>query len=341
MAMTSRISMSLRVALPVLCGLVVAVLLIWKDFDPEALVSIRFTSAAMAGIAFAWLFMFGRDLGYAWRFRLLTDGDLSWRKAARVTMLTEFTSAITPTTVGGSALSAVFMHRSGISPGRATTLMITTFFLDELFFTIATPLVLAIVPSADLFGFSAGHLDSGLRIIFWCVYGGVVAVTVLLFCGVILWPARVSGIVRRLFQWRLLRKWQVSAGNLADDMIITSRRLRLCGPAWWAKAFGATALSWSSRFLVVNALFWGFVPDADQLVVLGRQLVVWMILMISPTPGGSGVSEWLFTTYYGDIIAGGTAVAVVLALFWRIISYYIYLIIGAFLLPSFFNTGHK
>ena len=167
------------------------------------------------------------------------------------------------------------------------------------------------------------------------------AVTVLLFCGVILWPARVSGIVRRLFQWRLLRKWQVSAGNLADDMIITSRRLRLCGPAWWAKAFGATALSWSSRFLVVNALFWGFVPDADQLVVLGRQLVVWMILMISPTPGGSGVSEWLFTTYYGDIIAGGTAVAVVLALFWRIISYYIYLIIGAFVLPSFFNTGHK
>lgn len=329
----------MKVALPVLCGLVVAAWLIWKDFDPEAIRSLRFTTTAVIGILVAWLFMLGRDFGYAWRFRVLTDGDLSWGKAARVTMLMEFTSAITPTTVGGSAMSAVFMHRNGISSGRATTLMITTLFLDELFFTFACPLILAIVPYGDLFGFSFGKFDSGLRVVFWCVYGGVVAVTVLLFCGIILWPTSVSGCIKRLFRWRILRRWQASACALADDMIVTSHQLRHYGSGWWAKAFGATALSWCSRFFVVNALFWGFVPGADQLIVLGRQMVVWMVLMISPTPGGSGVSEWLFTTYYGDLITGGAAVAVVLAMFWRIISYYIYLAVGVFLLPSFFK--HK
>jgi hypothetical protein len=122
-------------------------------------------------------------------------------------------------------------------------------------------------------------------------------------------------------------------------MIATSKQLRKCGLYWWTKAFASTMLSWCSRFLVVNALFLGFAPEADQLVILGRQLVVWIILMVSPTPGGSGVSEWLFTTYYGDLIVGGTAIAVVLSLFWRVVSYYIYLIIGVFMLPSIFK--HK
>ena len=104
------------------------------------------------------------------------------------------------------------------------------------------------------------------------------------------------------------------------------------------EAFCATALTWSSRYLVVNALFLGFVPGADQLVVFGRQFVVWVVLMVSPTPGGSGVSEWLFTTYYGDLI-GDTALALVIAVFWRIITYYIYLAIGAIILPSWLR--HK
>ena len=78
---------------------------------------------------------------------------------------------------------------------------------------------------------------------------------------------------------------------------VNSRSVR-----WWFDAFAATALTWSSRYLVVNALFWGFVPGADQLVVFGRQFVVWVVLMVSPTPGGSGVSEWLFTEYYGDLL---------------------------------------
>ena len=105
---------------------------------------------------------------------------------------------------------------------------------------------------------------------------------------------------------------------------------------WWVETFAATALTWSSRYLVVNALFLGFAPAADQLVVFGRQFVVWVVLMVSPTPGSSGVSEWLFTEYYGDMLHNA-GIALIIALFWRIISYYIYLIIGVFIAPSMFR----
>jgi hypothetical protein len=90
----------------------------------------------------------------------------------------------------------------------------------------------------------------------------------------------------------------------------------------------------------VNALFWGFAPEASPLLIFGRQFVVWVILMISPTPGGSGVSEWLFTEYYGDLLPAA-GMAVVLALAWRVVSYYVYLIIGSMLVPTYFGKRVK
>ncbi len=81
-------------------------------------------------------------------------------------------------------------------------------------------------------------------------------------------------------------------------------------------------------------------PSADQLVVFGRQFVVWAILMFSPTPGGSGVSEWLFTEYYGDMLQNA-GIALIIALFWRIITYYVYLIIGVCIVPSWLKKRDK
>ena len=124
---------------------------------------------------------------------------------------------------------------------------------------------------------------------------------------------------------------------MGTNMIEASATVRKASAGWWINVFGATILSWFSRYLIVNALFWGFVPDASGLLVFSRQFIVWVVLMVSPTPGGSGLSEWLFTEYYGDLI-GSASMALILALSWRLISYYIYLIIGSMLLPSYFSS---
>lgn len=55
--------------------------------------------------------------------------------------------------------------------------------------------------------------------------------------------------------------------------------------------------------------------------------------MVSPTPGGSGLSEWLFSNYYGDLI-GTAGMALIMAIFWRLITYYLYLVVGCLVLPS-------
>ena len=139
---------------------------------------------------------------------------------------------------------------------------------------------------------------------------------------------------------RWLRRWQPSVEKMTSNMVATSAWVKTCPRRWWLNVFGATVVSWFSRYLIVNALFWGFVPHSSPLLVFGRQFVVWVVLMVSPTPGGSGISEWMFTEYYGDLI-GSAGIAVVLALIWRLITYYIYLVLGVILMPSYFSKKQQ
>ena len=129
-----------KIVLPILIGLGVVAWFIIREIDTDALGQLNFTWRALFWLLIAWCCMIGRDLGYIIRIRILSENDLTWRQAFRVIMLWEFTSAITPSTVGGTAVAVVFIHKEGISVGRSTSIVLATSFLDELYFVIMFPL---------------------------------------------------------------------------------------------------------------------------------------------------------------------------------------------------------
>lgn len=329
-----------KIALPIIIGLGVVIWLFNSEFNAESISEIRFTPRVWLFIGLALIAVVGRDGGMAWRFRILTDGDLKWSRAVNVTLLCEFTSAVTPSSVGGSALSMFFLKKEGIKMGRATTLTMTILFLDELFFVISTPIVFLLIPYQDLFGFGSKDFIEGVQIAFWIFYSLIVLWTAVLFTGIVLRPAWIRSLLIKLFSIKILRRWKNSVTEFADNMQATSLSIRKRSFGWWLRGFAATSLSWISRYLVVNALILGFVAGAPQAVVFCRQIVIWTLLMFSPTPGGSGVSEWLFRGYYGDIIVSG-GIVMILALLWRLLTYYLYLAVGVILLPSFIRKKKK
>lgn len=332
-----------KVVLPVVIGLSVVAMMFWHDAKKENLAevwdNIHFTWHTWGFIALAFLFMLGRDFGLSWRFRALTNRQLRWGQAFKVDFLCEFTSCVTPSAVGGSSLGMVFLNSQGIEFGRATTLMITTLFLDELFFVVACPIVVFLTPAHEIFASGATDFSSGIQLTFWVVYAVIFLWTCVLFTGIIWKPDWIRGVIYKVFKWRFLKRWSAGATQLADNMVATSRRLRTKPFRFWAEVFGGTALSWTSRYLVVNALFLGFVPESlhEQWIILARQFVIWVVLMVSPTPGGSGLSEWLFSEYYADLIPTA-GLALILAIFWRVISYYVYLCIGAVIVPGWLKN---
>jgi uncharacterized protein (TIRG00374 family) len=61
---------------------------------------------------------------------------------------------------------------------------------------------------------------------------------------------------------------------------------------------------------------------------------------ISPTPGGSGVAEYAF----GELMATFSKsmfLITSLAIIWRLISYFPYLIIGSILLPKWLKSKQR
>ena len=107
---------------------------------------------------------------------------------------------------------------------------------------------------------------------------------------------------------------------------------------YWAKAFGATIVSWTARFFTLNFIFLAFVGGFDHLVVYGRQLVMWVIMLISVTPGSSGVAELMLPAFFHDMPWSDPAIAplllVLVAVLWRLFTYFPYLFAGVLVLPS-------
>ena len=67
--------------------------------------------------------------------------------------------------------------------------------------------------------------------------------------------------------------------------------------------------------------------------------MIWVVLMVSPTPGGSGLSEWLFSNYYGDLVSTA-GIALIMAILWRLITYYLYMLIGCIVVPAWLRDTY-
>jgi uncharacterized membrane protein YbhN (UPF0104 family) len=73
----------------------------------------------------------------------------------------------------------------------------------------------------------------------------------------------------------------------------------------------------------------------DHLAVAARQLAMWTVMLLSPTPGATGLAELALPTFMEGVLplalgAGTWAAAVLL---WRGLTYHIYLLVGGALMP--------
>jgi uncharacterized protein (TIRG00374 family) len=317
---------------PVLIGLGVVGFMLYRNFDIKAFDVVHFSWNATFWLFIAFVLMAFRDIGYIIRIRILTDNDFSWRQAVRVIFLWEFTSAITPSAVGGTGLAVIFVNKEGISVGRSTAVVMATSFLDELYFIIMFPIMVFLISRAELFPVSSQTATE----LYWAAmigYSIKLAYIILLSYGLFKNPRAIKRLLINLFKLRFLRKWRYSAAKAGNEIMQSSAELIKKPLGFWIKAFSATFFSWTSRYLVVNAMFLAFFTVNDHLLLYARQLVMWIIMLVSPTPGGSGFSEWVFTEYLGDFLPEIAGIVVVMATLWRLITYYPYLIIGAMITP--------
>ena len=303
------------------------------DTIGNTLRNIRWTSSSYLWLLAVILGMVGRDFFYIVRIRILTKKSLSWFRSTVVILLWEFASALSPGVVGGAAVAMFILNREKIPLGRSTAIVIITAFMDNLFYIVMIPFVFLFIQPSVLFPSTMESAQS-VEMVFWSGFAIILIVCLFLFLTLFFLPKLATQFLKKVFSIPFLSKWKPKAVQTGLDLEIAALELKQEKTNFWTSTFMATLASWISRYLVINFILNAFLElrFIDNIVLLGKQLVLWLFMLVSPTPGASGVAEYAF----GELLATFSASTILiasLAILWRLISYFPYLFIGAFILP--------
>lgn len=334
-----------RLLLPIIIGLGVVIFFFVQGFDREAFEAIRWSWKATFWIMAVLVMMAVRHGAYMYRIRVATGNVLSWGKSFDIILLWEFASAATPSVVGGSTVALYLLNKENINMGKTTTVILFTTFLDQLFFIVFAPTFFVLASRGNMFPNDPSCLQSmninaltsldDLVYVFIFGYLLLLGYTLLIGYGLFVNPPGLKRLIVRVFSFRLLQRWRLSAWQAGSDMIVASTELQTQGLGFWIKTFGATVVSWSARYLVINCLIMAFTSVDDHFILYARQFVMWVIVLVPATPGGSGIAELTFLAVLCEFIPKGLSGG--LAFLWRLFTYYPYLFIGVIVLPRWIN----
>lgn len=330
-----------RILIPILIGLSVSTYLFLRNFNSGAFDVVEWTWRSSFWIFMALMMVVVRDLAYMYRIRILTENELSWRRSFDVIMLWEFASAIAPPALGGGfAFAILILNKERIKMGRSISVIMFTSFLDGMFFALIAPLVYFIEGRDRLFAnVDAGSsqqllLGNELYYTFWIIYFVVLVYKLFVAYALFINARAVKWGLIKLFSISFLKKWRYKVMLTGSDLVIAADELRTQNYIYWLKSFAATCVSWSARFIIINCIILAFNSNvSDQFLLYSRQVVMGILNIGMPTPGGVGGAEFMFKSFLGEFIENST-LTVTLALLWRMISYYPYLFVGSIVLPK-------
>jgi uncharacterized membrane protein YbhN (UPF0104 family) len=360
-----------RIMLAAMIGLAVVIYMFISEFNAEEFSKITWSSHVFIWIGMAMFFMCFRHFCYMVRLRIITDGFFSWKKCFELVMMWEFSSAVTPTSVGGAAVAMFAIAQEKISAGKTAMIVLYTVVVDT--FSFLTALIffylifgaIMVQPGASNWSELMGT-QWGIAFVsaysLMLVYGG------LFFYGVLINAKSVQKILLFLCKLPFLKRFREKAIQVTDDMDLASGELRQKGIAFHLGTYLSTMAAWASRFMVLNCLIVAFVaysPNPEiqqyyndfmtgqmnldafgqQVFIYARQQAMYVIMAVMPSPGGAGVAEYAFKTFHFDYIptdehttiAVAGTLMVIMATLWRTFTYYVYLLVGSIVVPNWVN----
>ena len=129
-----------RVLFTLLIGFSAVAILIYNDKNLTLSNLTLITSVDPKYLFFAILSIFVRDFFYVLRIRLLVRKEISYLNCFIIIALWEFSSALTPSAVGGGFVAVLLFLHEGISIGRAIAYVMITATFDNYFFLLVSPI---------------------------------------------------------------------------------------------------------------------------------------------------------------------------------------------------------
>jgi hypothetical protein len=135
----------------------------------------------------------------------------------------------------------------------------------------------------------------------------------------------------------MLKRWSGKLNKLGEEFETAAIEIRQQDWRYHLQAIIGTAGAWTCKFAMINCIILAIVPGmtvdgSTQAFIYARLVAMFVIMAFSPTPGGAGLAEMALVGFLSDFMPEG--IGMVVALLWRGMAYYGYLLLGAVVVPN-------
>jgi glycosyltransferase 2 family protein len=245
-------------------------------------------------------------------------------RASRAMLLSLFTAAITPSV--GAALGLVWYLSRYLGAQAATAITLYSLVTDLVYYAWSLPVSYLVLTLTGV-NLNLPVIGPALGVF------AIAASALMLFFafGLTFRPHALSKLVWNITGIGFLKRFRKSAYRFVRETAETLEKISHLSPGKQLLLHFVTALSYISHFLAFNVLLWacGF-ENVKHVTILAAQSLLVALSLIVPSPGGAGYFELVLPSV---LEASGLprAAEIPLALIWRVLSYYLYIVIGLFI----------
>lgn len=256
-----------------------------------------------------------------------TNPDYSLKNAYRVPLIQHLFNAITPFSTGGQPAQIVALGTSGVDYGVAASVSLMKFVVYQVW--VVLNFVVCLV-----FGFHwvAGNFEK----LSYLIVLGFIVHFIVVFCLLLVmyWHTLARKIVKGTF--KLLTKFKIGRKLVRYEESVMTKlesfyeqsKVMKSSPKLMIKTSLLTILQlvvyYTVPYFVLLALN---IEGVNVFKVIVFHAFIIMIISLFPIPGGTGGAEYSFSLLFGTFVLSQGKL--VLAIFlWRIVTYYIGIILG-------------
>lgn len=251
------------------------------------------------------------------------------RHSIRSVLLGLFWSGITPSSTGGQPMQVYYMSKHKVDVGYSSSRLLNRFLVYQITMTVMT--VIAVILK---FSYFQEHMDtpilSTLVTIGFISQTFITLVFVFLAFSKNLTAKATRGIASLLCKIRLIKDKDRLEKSLETQLakFHSGNRMIFSKPKLVAAAVLLTVVQLIAMFLVPYCIYRSFgLYEASPFDMVCSQAFVTLISGMIPIPGASGAAEFSFTSLFALFFTPATIKSA--TLIWRIITYYLSIIVGA------------
>ncbi len=264
-------------------------------------------------------------LSAGWRIQLLSNSpNVGLWRATRAFLLYLFGASVTPNASGANVAMAWYLAQY-TNAKRGTAVAVFTLALDLTLYAYALPLAFIYLQWQGI-DLKLPVVGSLLGIFVGLGMVGAIG----LAYGVAFQAHRLEQLIGFIFQIKFLQRFQASVVQFVQETATAMQQMRTMPFATQLKLHFATALSFFLHLVAANLVLAALGLTVHHGGLIAAQVILVFLGFFIPTPGGAGYYEVVLGTT-GAALGVAPEAIIPFILIWRILSYYLYVLIGPFI----------